>query len=374
MSRKPELKGRAARLARLLPTGGSRGQAARAPFVLLVVVLLGGGLIGLLVLNSALSEGSFQLDDLKQRTKELTDEEQALQRDIDAYSAPGPFSAAPANWAWCPAGTPPSSTPTAPSRACRAPPPPRPPRSSSPPRRWPRRPPARPRSHRPPTASPPARPHRGPVRHGRHPHHRGAAHPDPDSRQVTEVSDREPPRRRVPGPARPVRSGGGRRPGPGARPARRPGPPRPAPRAFRLGSPRPRLRMIGLALTLVLAAFVVRLLQVQAVDAGTYSAKAEQNRYVVHTLPAERGGITDRNGVALATTVDSYDITAEPTMFTREQLKVDDGPEQAAALLAPILGQDQEQLAKVLRPKNRELRYVRLARRQTPRSGTRSRT
>ncbi len=124
--------------------------------------------------------------------------------------------------------------------------------------------------------------------------------------------------------------------------------------------------MIGLALTLVLAAFVVRLLQVQAVDAGTYSAKAEQNRYVVHTLPAERGGITDRNGVALATTVDSYDITADPTMFTREQLKVDDGPEQAAALLAPILGQDQEHLADVLRPKNEKLRYVRLARRQTP--------
>ncbi|MEU4982167.1 cell division protein FtsI [Streptomyces sp. NPDC021969] len=183
---------------------------------------------------------------------------------------------------------------------------------------------------------------------------------------MTEVSDREPPRRRVPGPARPVRPGGGRRPGPGARPTRRPGPSRPAPRAFRLGSPRPRLRMIGLALTLVLAAFVVRLLQVQAVDAGTYSAKAEQNRYVVHTLPAERGGITDRNGVSLASTVDSYDITADPTMFTREQLKVDDGPEQAAALLAPILGQDQEQLAKVLRPKNKELRYVRLARRQTP--------
>ncbi|CAM5419215.1 hypothetical protein [Streptomyces fumanus] len=86
MSGKPELKGRAARLARLFPAGG--GQAARAPFVLLVVLLLGGGLIGLLVLNSALSEGSFQLDDLKQQTKELTDEEQGLQRDVDAYSAP----------------------------------------------------------------------------------------------------------------------------------------------------------------------------------------------------------------------------------------------------------------------------------------------
>ncbi|MGW2034064.1 septum formation initiator family protein [Streptomyces sp. NPDC001811] len=86
MSRKPELKGRAARLARLLPAG--RAQAARTPFVLLVVLLLGGGLIGLLVLNSALSEGSFELADLQKRTKSLTDEEQALQRDIDAYSSP----------------------------------------------------------------------------------------------------------------------------------------------------------------------------------------------------------------------------------------------------------------------------------------------
>ncbi|MFH9085963.1 septum formation initiator family protein [Streptomyces sp. NPDC017673] len=86
MSRKPELKGRAARLARLLPAG--RAQAARTPFVLLVVVLLGGGLIGLLVLNSALSEGSFELADLEKQTKNLTDQEQALQRDIDAYSSP----------------------------------------------------------------------------------------------------------------------------------------------------------------------------------------------------------------------------------------------------------------------------------------------
>ncbi|MCS0604000.1 septum formation initiator family protein [Streptomyces sp. LP11] len=85
-SGKPELRGRAARLARLLPAG--RAKAARTPFVLLVVLLLGGGLIGLLVLNSALSEGSFKLADLEKRTKNLTDQEQALQRDIDAYSAP----------------------------------------------------------------------------------------------------------------------------------------------------------------------------------------------------------------------------------------------------------------------------------------------
>ncbi|WTS75283.1 hypothetical protein OG472_14440 [Streptomyces sp. NBC_00207] len=58
------------------------------PFVLLVVALLGGGLISLLLLNSALNEGSFQLTRLKKETTALTDEEQALQRDVDAYSAP----------------------------------------------------------------------------------------------------------------------------------------------------------------------------------------------------------------------------------------------------------------------------------------------
>ncbi|WTW16899.1 penicillin-binding protein 2 [Streptomyces sp. NBC_00019] len=185
---------------------------------------------------------------------------------------------------------------------------------------------------------------------------------------MTEVSDREPPRRRVPGPTKPAPDARRRPAGPGARPARRPAP-RPqaarptGPRIIRLGSPRPRLRMVGLGLALVLIAFAVRLLQVQAVDASTYAAKAEQNRYVGYTLAAERGQITDRSGVALATSVDAYDITADPTLFTREQLKIDDGPEQAAALLAPILGQEQAELTEKLRTNGQ---YVKLAGRQTP--------
>lgn len=122
--------------------------------------------------------------------------------------------------------------------------------------------------------------------------------------------------------------------------------------------------MVSLALTLVMVAFVVRLLQVQAVDASAYAAKAEQNRYVGRTLAAERGGITDRNGVELATSVDAYDITADPTMFTPETTKATDAPEQAAALLAPILGQDMDTVAGKLRAKN--TRYTLLAHRQTP--------
>ncbi|MFE7758720.1 septum formation initiator family protein [Streptomyces sp. NPDC057418] len=81
-----QMKGRAGRLARLMPSGPST--AARTPFVLLVVLLLAGGLISLLLLNSALNEGSFRLSELKRETTELTDEQQALQRDVDGYSQP----------------------------------------------------------------------------------------------------------------------------------------------------------------------------------------------------------------------------------------------------------------------------------------------
>ncbi|MER7535224.1 penicillin-binding protein 2 [Streptomyces sp. NPDC097704] len=186
------------------------------------------------------------------------------------------------------------------------------------------------------------------------------------------MPSKEPPRRRVPGPARPARprtaSAGvrasGARP---ARPAPRPAakrPPARQPRTIRLGSPRPRLRLVSLGLTLVMLVFVVRLLQVQAVDASAYAAKADKYRFQEYTLSAERGEITDRNGIALADSVDAYDITADPKLFTREESKTADAPEQAAALLAPILGKEPAELAKKLRtPKSR---YTLLARKQTP--------
>ncbi|MFB6715966.1 MULTISPECIES: penicillin-binding transpeptidase domain-containing protein [unclassified Streptomyces] len=180
---------------------------------------------------------------------------------------------------------------------------------------------------------------------------------------------KEPPRRRVPGPARPRGAAGGQgrprqagrrpsSPAPRARTSRnRPAPP------LRLGSPRPRLRLVSLALTLVMLTFVVRLLQVQAVDANAYAAKAKVNRYLSYTISAERGQITDRSGIALATSVDAYDITADPSMFTPEFSKAPDAPQQAAALLAPILGTDAAELTAKLSKKGR---YTVLARRRTP--------
>ncbi|AWN26771.1 septum formation initiator family protein [Streptomyces sp. NEAU-S7GS2] len=100
-------RGRQKRLAALFPSGaGARGTAARTPFVLLIVVLLGSGLITLLLLNSALNQGSFELSKLEKQTEELTDEQQALQQDVDAYSAPGALERRARKLGMVPGGTP----------------------------------------------------------------------------------------------------------------------------------------------------------------------------------------------------------------------------------------------------------------------------
>ncbi|NGO71919.1 penicillin-binding protein 2 [Streptomyces sp. SB3404] len=135
---------------------------------------------------------------------------------------------------------------------------------------------------------------------------------------------------------------------------------------LRLASPRPRLRLVAVGLTLVVLVFTVRLLQVQAVDASAYADKAAVNRYITVPLAAERGTITARDGTDLATTVDAYDITADPYLFTPKQAGVKDAPERAAKLLAPLVGEKRATLAGKLAKRN--TRYVLLARQQTPKT------
>ena len=68
---------------------GRSATAARTPFVVLVVTLLAGGLISLLLLNSAVNSDSFKLDKLQDDTTSYTDQQQQLQQEVDGYSAPG---------------------------------------------------------------------------------------------------------------------------------------------------------------------------------------------------------------------------------------------------------------------------------------------
>lgn len=66
----------------------------RTPFVIVVVAILSAGLVGLLLLNTTLAQGSFRVHDLQQRTAALQDQEQQLQLSVDASSNPARLAAA----------------------------------------------------------------------------------------------------------------------------------------------------------------------------------------------------------------------------------------------------------------------------------------
>jgi hypothetical protein len=65
----------------------------RNPFVALVVALLAAGLLGLLVLNTALAQDAFRLHTLKQESRALEDREEALLREVEALRAPQELAA-----------------------------------------------------------------------------------------------------------------------------------------------------------------------------------------------------------------------------------------------------------------------------------------
>src|SRR2546430_792013 len=60
----------------------------RAPFVLLIVGLLGGALVSLLLLNTVLAQDAFTLSELQRDNRQLAERKQALQADIARESDP----------------------------------------------------------------------------------------------------------------------------------------------------------------------------------------------------------------------------------------------------------------------------------------------
>ena len=74
---------------RLRVVPGGAGEPRGGLFAALCVTLLAGGLLAVLLLNTALAQGSFVLHDLQARSGELDDTQEALTQAIDAQRAPG---------------------------------------------------------------------------------------------------------------------------------------------------------------------------------------------------------------------------------------------------------------------------------------------
>ena len=71
---------------RLVPP--RRSSAAKAPFAVVLVMLLAGGLLGLLLLNTLVAQQSFSLHDLSAQNRELTQTEQDLSQEVQDLEAP----------------------------------------------------------------------------------------------------------------------------------------------------------------------------------------------------------------------------------------------------------------------------------------------
>lgn len=78
-----------------------------------------------------------------------------------------------------------------------------------------------------------------------------------------------------------------------------------------------------------LAVLLIRLIDVQAINANDYASRAENELYRVSTLLAPRGEITDVNGIAFARSVSRINIVVDQQMI--------ENPQVTAEIAAPIL-------------------------------------
>ncbi|MFM9135287.1 MAG: peptidoglycan D,D-transpeptidase FtsI family protein [bacterium] len=106
---------------------------------------------------------------------------------------------------------------------------------------------------------------------------------------------------------------------------------------------------------LVLLAFAARLVDLQGFRGDQLAAAAVDQRTVTVQVLADRGQITDTNGVPLAQTLEARHITADQTLI--------EDPRAAAEALAPSLAADPDVLAERL---TGDRRFVYVAKEQTP--------
>lgn len=126
------------------------------------------------------------------------------------------------------------------------------------------------------------------------------------------------------------------------------------------GSSEVRLRVGMVVIAMILSVFGARLLQLQGLDPKAYAARADAEGLEKVLLPAERGEITDRNGVPLAETVNGVMIVADPVRTRKNAEKI-------ARILANKLDLDYFELLANLRKTAPEgkpaIRFAYLARR-----------
>lgn len=103
---------------------------------------------------------------------------------------------------------------------------------------------------------------------------------------------------------------------------------------------RGRIQKLVLFSFLLLIIFAGRLVQVQAVQAESYTARAQNELMNSSVLLAPRGNITDINGVELARSIAAINVVVDQTMIA--------DPKLTASVVAPILSMKESDLTTLL--------------------------
>jgi len=91
-----------------------------------------------------------------------------------------------------------------------------------------------------------------------------------------------------------------------------------------------RINILIIGIFVLFTLLAAQLFRVQVVQASNYQEKAANEMQSTRTIPAQRGEITDINGVAFARSVSAITIVVDQTQIT--------DPARVANFVAPILG------------------------------------
>jgi len=114
-------------------------------------------------------------------------------------------------------------------------------------------------------------------------------------------------------------------------------------------APRSRRLRVTLAMALVIGlvgVFVVRLADIQLVQAAELNDQSKHKRQIVQTTYGDRGDIVDRDGTVLAGSVTRYNVTAAPAFAAETKVTQEDGTKvemsvpEVMAEIARVTGAD----------------------------------
>jgi len=114
-----------------------------------------------------------------------------------------------------------------------------------------------------------------------------------------------------------------------------------------------RIRTLTIFILIFFLFFAARLIQIQAIQASDYRAKAANEMESTRAIPAARGEITDINGVAFARSVSAINIVVDQTLVTNAPA--------TANFAAPILGMTEAQVQSAISGTKRYSMVVRNA-------------